>query len=278
MYVKPELETTPIDTYTTAKACELLDYMVKVKKLNRNTLATVKSLCRGIFTMATRKDIIKINPWREAKESVKVRPAKTRIAYTPEETKDIVGAIPRADAKLFFAMAAVLGMRPSEVAAAKWEHMNWKTNKYHVGEAAPYGHLGSTKTERSVRDITTIEPVRSLLKVWHKTMGEPATGLLFENIDHTPINHNGFAKYHIAPHARKACARWCGLYAGRHGAATSLYNLTGDVRAAYQNLGNSLQVVQQTYVKPDESVGASGMVKYEEALLKASKQTDEVKS
>jgi hypothetical protein len=27
--------------------------------------------------------------------------------------------------------------------------------------------------------------------------------------------------------------------------------------------------VQQTYVKPDESVGAAGMVKYEEALMKS---------
>jgi hypothetical protein len=85
--------------------------------------------------------------------------------------------------------------------------------------------------------------------------------------DGTAVNHNSFAKYYIKPHAEKACARWCGLYAGRHGAATSLYNLTGDIRAAYQNLGNSLGVVQKTYVKPDESVGAAGMRKYEEALM-----------
>jgi integrase len=95
---------------------------------------------------------------------VKVRPAKTRIAYTPEETRAIIDAVPRADAKLFFAMVAVLGMRPSEVAAAKWEHMNWKTSKYHVAEAAPYGQLGDTKTKRSIRDITVIEPALSLLK------------------------------------------------------------------------------------------------------------------
>ena len=80
--MKPELETSQLDTYTTANACALLDYMATVKKLNENTLVSVKSLCRGIFATATRKDIIKINPWREAKESVKVRPAKTRIYST----------------------------------------------------------------------------------------------------------------------------------------------------------------------------------------------------
>jgi hypothetical protein len=64
MYLKPKLATTPIDTYTTAKACELLDYMVTAKNLNKSTLHQIKSLGRGIFAMATRKDIIKINPWR----------------------------------------------------------------------------------------------------------------------------------------------------------------------------------------------------------------------
>ena len=126
LYCKPELETTPIDTYTTVDACELLDRMVSGKNLNKSTLGHVKSLCRGIFAAAVRKGVIKINPWREAKESVKVRPKKVRIAYTPQETKAILHAIPRTDAKLFFTMVAVMGMRPSEVAAAKWEHVNWK--------------------------------------------------------------------------------------------------------------------------------------------------------
>ena len=140
---------------------------------------------------------------------------------------------------------------------------------YHVSEAAPYGVLGDTKTERSKRDIDIIEPVRSLLKTWHQEMQKPDGGLLFVNSDGKPVDHNSFSKYHIKPSAEKACARWCGLYAGRHGAATSLYNLTGDIRAAYQNLGNSLEVVMSTYVKPEVAAGKAGMKKYEAALKKA---------
>ncbi|MGA8440346.1 MAG: hypothetical protein WB762_29815 [Candidatus Sulfotelmatobacter sp.] len=70
LYVKPELETTPVD------ACRLLDYMMKVKKLNENTPAHVKSLCSGIFAAAIREGIIKFR-WREASESVKVRKGET---------------------------------------------------------------------------------------------------------------------------------------------------------------------------------------------------------
>ena len=109
IYVKPELETTPIDTYTTVDACELLDRMATVNKLNENTLSHVKSLCRGIFSTAVRKGIITVNPWREAKESVRVRKAKPRIAYTPEEIVAILNAIQRTDAKLFFTLVAVIG-------------------------------------------------------------------------------------------------------------------------------------------------------------------------
>jgi integrase len=271
LYVKPELETTPIDTYTTVDACELLDRMATVKKLNENSLAHVKSLCRGIFATACRKGILKVNPWREAKESVKVRAAKTRIAYTPEETTAIMNALDKPDAKLFFTLVAVMGMRPSEVAGAKWENIDIEASKLKVREAAPYGVLGDTKTERSIRELDIIEPVVSFLKAWYEVCGKPSAGLLFTNGDGGPVNHNSFAKYRIAPQAKKACARWCGLYSGRHGAATSLYNLTGDIRAAYQILGNSLEVVMSTYVKPDRCAGTAGMSKYEDALKNVKK-------
>jgi integrase len=267
MYVQPELETTPIDTYTTVQACELLDYMVKVKNLNESTLSHVKSLCRGIFNTAARKGVIVINPWDKAKESVKVRPAKTRIAYTPEETNTILNALTEPDARLFFALVAVMGMRPSEVAACKWE--NLEGNVYHVKEAAPYGVMGNTKTKRSKRNLTLVEPVITLLKAWHKASGKPKAGLMFTDGKGGPVDSNGFAKYKIAPTAKKVCKRWCGLYAGRHGTATTLYNLTGDIRASYQILGNSLATVMNTYVKPDESAGEKGMGKYEAALKKS---------
>lgn len=269
LYVKPELETTPIETFTTVDACKLLDYMVTVKKLNENTLAHVKSLCSGIFAAAIRKGIIKINPWHDAGASVKVRKAKPRVKYTREETAAILKALTKPDAKLFFALCAVMGMRPSEVAAVKWEHMDWKKNVYHVCEAAPNGVLGETKSDRSDRYLSVEEPVLSFLNVWHEASGKPSTGLMFTNGNGEPVNSKDFARYRIAPEAKKACARWCGLYAGRHGAFTSLYNLTGDLRAVYQRSGNSLQVLMDTYVEADLSEGKAGNKKYSEALLEA---------
>jgi integrase len=268
MYVRPELETTPINSYTTVQACELLDYLVTKKNLSKNTLKHVKSLCSGIFSVAVRKGIITINPWREAKESVKVRPAKKRIAYTLEETNAVLNALDTPQAKLFFVLCAVMGLRPSEVAAVKWENISGGVLK--IEEAAPYGVLGDTKTERSKRTLKLIEPVTSLITEWHEANGKPTAGLLFTNAQGKPVNHNAWVKYNINPKAKEVCARWCGLYAGRHGALTLLYNLTGDIRSAYQRSGNSLQVLQDVYVKSDVSMGDAGALKQEEALKAAS--------
>jgi integrase len=265
-YLKDELGTKALSEYRTVEGSQFLTRLAA--KLNRNSLAHVRSLMSGIFSHATSLGIIDRNPMRDVKVLARVRPPKPRVKYTPEETVAIINAIPRTDAKLFFAFCAVLGMRPSEAAGVKWENIS--DGVLMVREAAPYGHSeDGLKTERSKRDLNIIEPVLSLIKAWHATMGKPASGLLFENSDHNPIDHNSFNKYQIKPHAKKVCARYCGPYSGRHGAATTLYNLTGDMRAAYQVAGNSFEVLVKNYVEADDEQGKLGLAKYEQALLNA---------
>jgi integrase len=206
---------------------------------------------------------------------VKVRKPKKRVAYTLEETKTILNALTRTDAKLFFALCSVLGMRPSEAAAVKWENIDFDGGVLKVREAAPYGVLGELKTEQSEDDLDIIEPVRSFLTAWHQEMKQPSVGLLFTPDGKHPINHSDFAKRWIKPEAEKVCPRYCGCYAGRHGTATDLYNQDGDVRAAYQVLRNSLEVVQSTYVKPKSEHGKAGLHKREQAFLKTTVTKEE---
>lgn len=261
--LKSEMESRPMVEYRTVDGSKFLTGLAS--RLNRNTLAHIRSLCSGIFSHAVSLGLLDRNPFnRDLKILAKVRPPKQRIAYTPEETVMILNAIPRTDAKLLFALCAVMGMRPSEAAAVKWEHI--RDGVLSVREAAPYGHLGDTKTESSKGDLTIIEPVASLIAAWHEKLGKPASGLVFEGKDHNPIDTNSFNKYQIKPHAKKVCARYCGLYSGRHGAATTIYNLTGDMRATYQTLRNSLEVASKNYTKPDTQQGNAGRAMYAEVL------------
>lgn len=265
LYVKDQISHKTLSEFTTVHACDLLDHCASVKKLSRRSLAHVKSLCSGIFSHAVRKGHIQFNPWREAKESVRVIESEPRIEYTPEETINILNAIPETRAKLFFGLVAVMGMRPSEAAALRWSNLG--DGVLHVREAAPYGVPGELKTKRSKRDLIITEPVTSLLKQYHTK-----TDLLFTHDGVTPINHNTFAKTYITPFAKKVCSRWNGCYSGRHGAATTLYNLTGDVRAAYQVLGNSLAVVQKEYIKPSVEQGQAGQLAMEKAFKRVARK------
>ena len=274
LYVKAELATKPIDSYRTIDASEFLTGLTK--RLNGKSLSHVRALMSGIFAHAANtKDpngnpYVDRNPIRDVKVLANTKESEERVAYTPEETVAIINAIERTEAKLFFALCAVLGMRPSEAAAVRWENISDGVLK--VREAAPYGVLGALKTKKSKRDLIITEPVTSLLATYRKSLSMPAEGLLFVR-DGEPINHNNFAKYFIKPHAVKIVGeRWKGCYSGRHGAATTLYNQDGDVRAAYQVLGNSLEVVMATYVRPDVERGKEGQVKYCETLLKAMKK------
>lgn len=271
MYVKEHLAHRHFTDFKTPDAVALLDYCAEKRKLNKRSLAHVKSLCSGIFCLAVIKGIIEFNPCREAKATVKVRKATPRIEYTPEETITILNAIPEKRAKLFFGLCAVLGMRPSEVAATRWENINDGVLK--IREAAPYGVLGDLKTENSKGDILITEPVTSLLKAFRKERNDLAERLWFTHDGVTPINHNTFAKTYITPFARKVCPRWNGCYSGRHGAATTLYNITGDVRAAYQLLRNSLVVVKKEYIKPSVEQGQAGQLQYAQVLRKVMKTT-----
>lgn len=272
-YLKAELETRSLSEYTTLDANEFLTKLAA--RLNRNSLAHVRSLMSGIFKHAkntrgrNNKPLIIENPMHDVKVLVRVRDAGEMVAYSHEETMTILNALTRTDAKLFFALCAVLGMRPSEAAAVKWENINLDGGVLKVREAAPYGKLGELKTKKSKRDLKIIEPVRTYIEAWHSEMKEPKAGLLFTPDGSKPINHSDFAKRWVKPQAEKVCSRWNGCYSGRHGAATDLYNQDGDVRAAYQVLGNSLEVVMQTYVKPDTEQGATGLKKREQVFLKA---------
>ena len=271
-YLEAELKNRPLREYKTVDASLFLTGLAsrkssdgKDQSLNRNSLNHVKSLMSGIFTLAKNLGMVDQNPMQGCKALARVRAPKPKVAYSIPETVAIVAAIEKPDAKLFFALCAVLSLRPSEAAGLRWE--NIVDGMVQVRGAAPYGIVGALKTEQSARDLELIEPVAGLAETWRKACGSPTAGLIFKNEAGGAINHNDYAKKWIAPGGRKACARWHGCYSGRHGGATSLFNLTGDARAANQTLGNSLEVVMETYIKPSSAAGAAGLKLYEAAIL-----------
>ena len=262
-YLRRELEAQPLATYRTADGFNFLRSLKT--KLNRNSIAHVRSLASGIFSYAVNLGKIDRNPWHDVK-SPKTRAPRRKIAYTVAETKAIIEAVPRPDAKLFFAFCAVLGMRPSEAAGVRWE--NVVGAEIQVRQSVVKGKPEKLKTDDSERNLPLIEPVKSLLEAWRKECGGVKTGWLFTRPNTEPIEHSNYVGCYIHDFAKKVCSRWCGCYSGRHGAATVLFQLTGDARAANQVLGNSLAVVMENYIEPSTEAGAAGMKRLEQEHAK----------
>ena len=216
-YLEKELASLSLTRYRTADGYHFLSKLNS--KLNRNSLAHVRSLASGMFSYAVNLGLIDRNPWHEVK-SPKARAPRPKAAYTVKETTAILNAIQRTDAKLFFALCAILGMRPSESAGVRWE--NVFETEVQVRQSVVKGHPDQLKTEQSQGSLPVIEPVKSLMVAWRAQCGGASTGWLFTRLNGQPIQHSNFVKLYIKPFAEKVCPRWCGCYPARHGAASGV--------------------------------------------------------
>ncbi|SPF44756.1 hypothetical protein SBA1_550121 [Candidatus Sulfotelmatobacter kueseliae] len=267
IYLQDHFKDRTLREYRTHEGSEFLTSLVK--PLTRNTLSHVRSLASGIFTHALNLGLIENNPWRDVKVLAKVRAANPTQHYTLEEAENTISAlVSRVDAQAVFALAFFLGLRPSEIAGLQWgdvdEHFT------HIRRGAVRGVVGTTKTQRSQRTITLIQPVKGLLKLWRAKCGNVTVGWVFPNQKNGPLNVESFVRNVMLPLIADEGLKWKGLYAARRGCATMLVNLTGDVRAGFQVLGNSYAVLEKNYLKTSLEQGEKGMRLLEEAAQQKS--------
>src|SRR5260370_39076765 len=102
---KPNSQPSPIDSYRTIDASKFLTGLTT--RLNGKSLSHVRALMSCIFAHAANtKDpngnpYVASNPIRDVKVLANADESEERVAYTPEETINILNAIQRTDAKLF---------------------------------------------------------------------------------------------------------------------------------------------------------------------------------
>jgi integrase len=277
-YLEPHFRTRSLERYSTEQAFEFMESLAtrkttKGKGLGRNSLSLCRAICYGIFKRAKSKGLLgkdaagesRKNPWDDlASPDVKIRIPEKLVTYTMAEVAKVVQELPRTDAKLLFSFCSLLGMRPSEAAAVKWEDIT--PDEIHISRSAPRGHEQSVmKSVRSERTFALIRPIAWLVSEYQRELIEAAhghkpSGYLFKRRDGSVINVSDFSQYHIGRHGMKAIGnRWAGLYAGRRAVGTGAYNLTGDTRAAFQLLGNTKETSVEHYISPDVEQGKAGL-------------------
>jgi integrase len=251
---------------------DVLDFLEPLyKRLNRNSLSNVKSMMSGLFTYAVKLEKISVNPWRGdavALDKKKLRYPATRPVYSVEE-RDVVlaaikqnGGVHNLEARVWFALLSVTGLRPSEVAATRWDNIDMNAKPYplmRVTEAAVYGVVERCKTEKSRRTLVVVEPLLSLLREYNH-LRSSLGGYLFQNRRNESgvYDSTQYARRYIRPclqtlidgkWVNRPGVEWKKSYAGRHAAATNVYRSTRNIFIVAKMLGNSPATATATYVR-----------------------------
>jgi integrase len=252
-------------------------------KLNRTTLTHIKACASGMFNEAVERGFRKDNPWHIKLPTACIEPEDTQH-YTLEESENLISAlIDHPDCQLFLSLCCFLGLRPSEAIAVKWDDFNTET--VCIRRACVNGHVGTSKTKLSQRDLPLIDAIRVPLELWRQKCGNPTAGWVFKKVrkigEDTPADLHNLVNRVIKPHVKggekcavcdvipkKANVTWKGVYSARRGFATAVIELTnGNFASAQELLGHSsMETTVRNYKKQTITSKATGMSALQAAL------------
>jgi len=154
--ILPFMGSLPIGAVDIPTIERFLDSLNCGPKRINNILVPVRS----IFKYAKRQGYIAINPMDDI-DNLKLEQPDIS-PFDTEEMHSIIHAIPE-QYKAFTITAFFTGMRFGEIAALRWESINFKRRLIQIRETLVYGEIGRTKTMRSKRDIVMLMPVYDAL-------------------------------------------------------------------------------------------------------------------
>jgi integrase len=217
------------------------------------TLRHISALASTIFSYAVVKQRLRSNPWANV-----VFPADATVGprtphYSWAEAEDMVSAlVDHVDCQLIVSLACFLGMRPSEIAALRWEDVDKEW--IHIRRAYVNCKLDIPKTVESMAPIPLVDRVRVPLELWRQKSGSPEEGWLFPSggilpeariiapemrhfANHpAPLDLHNLANRVISPTLDAAGLHWRGLRSGRPGAITEVIERSGGNAALAQGL------------------------------------------
>ena len=257
-HLKHHFADMTLQSYRTHVGSSFLLSLTKTQ--GRRTLNHIRSLASGIFTHAINEGRLESNPWHDVRILGKVKPPKGTEHYTLEEAENIISAlVDHVDAQLVVALSFFVGLRPSEIAAVRWE--DFDRASVNIRRAVVNGIVGTCKTLESVATLPLIDQVLVPLQLWRQKCGNPTEGWVFENKNGKPMDLKDMIRRIIRPTLKTAGLEWKTLYAGRRGAGTLLIDLTNGNYAAAQELlrHKHMSTTLQFYKRQTESALTNGM-------------------
>ncbi len=131
--------------------------------LANGTKAKLRNLLHTLFTHACRHEWLDHNPISLVRQSTKRETIPDVL--TIEELISLLNALKDPWRTAVF-VAAVTGLRASELFALKWSDCNFDACELHVKRAVVCQHIGATKTETSMKPLPLDVGLAEVLQAW----------------------------------------------------------------------------------------------------------------
>lgn len=135
--------------------------------------------------------------------------------------------------KVMIQIAAMTGLRVSEILGLKWEDVDLRGHLFQIRRSVVGRHEDQPKSEASEAEVPITPELASVLKGWRKAE-RPVNGWLFgSELTGRPFHRDSLQERHLGPAGRRAGISGLGWHSFRH-----------TYRAMLRELGTPLEVQQ----------------------------------
>jgi integrase len=226
-------ESSLSDIHTVA-----VEEWLKTVPLAPGSRAKIRNIMSTLFNHAMRYEWTEKNPIRLVRQSAKR--LSTPDVLTAEEIGRLLGNLTGVYHVMTF-LAAVTGLRVSELLALRWEDIHFDTAEIYLTRAIWCQHVGPMKTAASQKPVPMDAGLAALLLDWRgKCLYNQKTDYVFASAEmrgKQPLWPSSAMSKHIRPAAQKAGivkhVRW---HVFRHSFATLLKGNGEDVKTVQESL------------------------------------------
>lgn len=200
---------------------------------------------KQIGDMAVAEDYLGKNPAALLFTPSGAQRAKGRV-MTRQEVRVVFSAL-EARGLAVCMLATIAGMRPGEIFALKWRHV--ETDHIEIEQRLYRGKIDSPKTYQSRRSVALSRDLQSAIARWKALSGDPGpeAWVFPSETLKTPLSKDNCWRRWIAPRLKAVGLEWVNFQVMRRTHASLMRELKVDPKVVADQLGHSVDVNLNVY-------------------------------
>lgn len=248
---------------------DIENFLKKMRRIGRSDsyISKARGMLYQIFQKAEANDLIRRNPVRLAEKMKASKTAKRKEAFTAEEVRHLMKALPEDRMGLSIRLLLGTGMRMQELLALQPQHIEPDGSIIHVRQAVKLVKgtvmLGDPKSRDSIRDIPVPPNIRSCAVRLRDTPDQyiwesPKTGL--------PCNPSHFRHQFKKALEEAGEVRILTPHSCRHTYVSQMQALGVDIQTIQSFVGHADIEMTEHYLHVQDPIRQSAITRFSEAF------------